>query len=321
MLKMSLNSIKKVVIAGGTGLTRAAIAEQLAIAGFEVSILSRASSTAEGRANNLSGFELSTPKSEVNGAEKAQRLPTIKTDYSKDSLVTALAGHDAVVSCIQHFHLALQFDIIDAAVEAGVRHFIPSEYGCDTGNPGIEKNVPETEIKRNIIQHLNLKQSSGLSWTAVVVGGYLDSLFDLPGVFGVDLVSKTLTIYDGGDRPFEATTMAQLGRATAAILSDEHLDKVKYEHVYVNTCTITQRAFQDFPGCDGCGIQHQTSKSGGVPSDCVGKAPLGSRQRPSLSTGLPGGPHDADTGLWRLQQLFKDTRTVERQAGVAQRGS
>ena len=77
-------------------------------------------------------------------------------------------------------------------------------------SPEIIKIVPETKVKQKIFEHLKSKESSGLSWTAVVVGGYRDSMYDIPGLFGIDLSEKTLTVYDGGEEEFEVTTMEQV---------------------------------------------------------------------------------------------------------------
>jgi hypothetical protein len=44
-------------------------------------------------------------------------------------------GIDAVVSLVGAAALTQQKGAIDAAVEAGVKRFIPSEFGCDTQAP------------------------------------------------------------------------------------------------------------------------------------------------------------------------------------------
>lgn len=135
--------IRKIIVAGGTGLTGAAVIRVLVQTGFKVSIPSRESSTAAERAKSLSGFMLPAPNA-ASPSNDHHGAKLIKTDYSHKSLVAALQGQDAVVSCIQHFHLDKQYPVIYAAIEAGVRRFIPSEYGCDTSEEGIVKIVPQT---------------------------------------------------------------------------------------------------------------------------------------------------------------------------------
>ncbi|KAK5061330.1 hypothetical protein LTR84_007872 [Exophiala bonariae] len=231
--------IRKVIVMGGTGLTGAAVVRALVRAGFEVSILSRDSSTAAERAKLLSGFVLPQPDiARLTNDHYGAQL--IKTDYSHESLVAAMQEQDAVISCIQHYHLDKQYSVIDAAIEAGVRRFIPSEYGCDTSEEDIVKIVPQTAIKREVIKYLKSKEDTGLSWTGVVVGGYIDSMYDIPGVFGVDLPAKTLTVYDGGEEAFEVTSMEQISRAISAVLSDKHLDETINKYIHINSSTVTQ---------------------------------------------------------------------------------
>ena len=255
--------IRKVIVVGGTGLTGATVVRDLVQRGFEVSILSRESSTAAERAKTLSGFVLPAPDaSKLSDDHYGAQI--IKTDYSHESLVSSLQGQDAVVSCIQHFHLDKQYSVIDAAIEAGVRRFIPSEYGCDTSEERIVEIVPQTEIKRGVVKYLQSKEDTGLSWTGVIVGGYLDSMYDIPGVFGVDLPSKTLTVYDGGDGVFDVTTMKQIGRAIGAVLSHEHLDETMNKYVHVNSSAVTQnqifKILQDATG-NMFDIKHGTKKA------------------------------------------------------------
>ena len=46
-----------------------------------------------------------------------------------------MLGIDAIVSVVGSLALPSQLNYIDAAVEAGVERFIPSEFGCDTQAP------------------------------------------------------------------------------------------------------------------------------------------------------------------------------------------
>ncbi|EHL00440.1 putative Isoflavone reductase like protein IRL [Glarea lozoyensis 74030] len=48
------------------------------------------------------------------------------------SLIEAFKGHDAVVSALGAGGLDNEIRMIDAAVTAGVKHFIPSQFGSNT---------------------------------------------------------------------------------------------------------------------------------------------------------------------------------------------
>jgi len=112
--------IKNIIIIGGAGSIGPATISELISNGFTVSILSRESSTAK------------FPKD----------VTVYKTDYSTTSLLKAFQGQDAIVSAIAVLSAPQQASIIDAAIEAGVKRFIPSEYGIDSASSGVADLVP-----------------------------------------------------------------------------------------------------------------------------------------------------------------------------------
>ncbi|KIX02351.1 uncharacterized protein Z518_08292 [Rhinocladiella mackenziei CBS 650.93] len=216
---MSTKAIKKVAVVGGSGATGPPVVQALLQAQFEVSVLSRESST----------------------ATFPEGVKVIKTNYSHNSLVAALKGQEAVVSTISTFSLAPQIAIIDAAIEAGVRRFLPSEFGVDTSSRALgEGGLPPALTKTETVAYLKSKESTGMTWTAVIVGAFFDWSFAKPITLGWNLPENTATIFDGGDIEFEATNLAQIGRAVAAILSAQHMDKTANQYVYINSFTTTQ---------------------------------------------------------------------------------
>jgi hypothetical protein len=54
---------------------------------------------------------------------------------NKQSLINAFKGFDVIVSSIGGALVPKQTEIIDAAAEAGVKRFYPSEFGTDTTTP------------------------------------------------------------------------------------------------------------------------------------------------------------------------------------------
>ena len=226
---MPAEPIKKVIVVGGSGSVGTPIMQALLNAKqFEVTILSRASSKSTFPAG----------------------LKVIKTDYTHEALVKAFKGQDAVVSTMTTLSVDQQKPLIDAAVEAGVRRVLPSEYGVDTSDRSIGDIVPAAGAKNETVTYLKTKEASGLSWTAVIVGAFFDSDYMFPGLLGFNLPEKSVTLFDGGDIEFEATTLAQIGRSVAAILA--HPDETANEYVYVNSFTTTQnRMLKAFDGLGG----------------------------------------------------------------------
>ena len=64
--------------------------------------------------------------------------------------------------------------MIDASVTAGVKRFIPSEFGSDTQNAKAVTSISLFGLKVQIHEHLKAQESKGLSWTAIAAGPFFD---------------------------------------------------------------------------------------------------------------------------------------------------
>lgn len=131
------------------------ILEELVAAGFNVTALTRESSSASFPAG----------------------VTVKKVDYSSsESLKGAFAGQDAVVSAIATPAVGGQQIIVDAALAAGVKRYIPSEFGINT------RLTPGTTIgkilagKVAVVDYLDskAKENSNFSWTGVSTGMFFD---------------------------------------------------------------------------------------------------------------------------------------------------
>lgn len=99
------------------------------------------------------------------------------SDYTTESLTSIFTGQDAVISVIAASDVTIQKNAIDAAVAAGVKRFLPSEYGGDTSLPEIEKFTPFAKGKKEVFSYLKSKESEGLTWTALYTGPFFDSVW------------------------------------------------------------------------------------------------------------------------------------------------
>ena len=126
---------------------------------FKVTILSRLESTA----TFPSGIEVK------------------KVDFtSQHALVRALESQHAVICILNDLAGGVQFQLIEAAVEAGVKRFIPSEWGSSD----IVASVPELENsfeeRSKIIELLERKAKEAtvagkeFHWSAVNCGVFMD---------------------------------------------------------------------------------------------------------------------------------------------------
>ncbi|OCL15265.1 NmrA-like family protein [Glonium stellatum] len=209
--------IKNVIVIGASGNLGPYLVDELVNSKFAVSVLTRATSN--------SAFH--------------ENVKVFRTDYSKSSLLEALQGQDVVVSAIATFSTQQQKTIVDAAVKAGIKRFIPSEYGVDTSLPQIPKILPPAQPKVDTVEYLKTKEKSGMSWTGICVGAWFDWVLEIGnGLMGFDIHTHTVTIFNSGDQPYEATNLRQIGRAVVSTLL--HLQETENKYIYVNSFTVTQ---------------------------------------------------------------------------------
>ncbi|KAL8365369.1 hypothetical protein RB595_004258 [Gaeumannomyces hyphopodioides] len=197
---MSSPAITKVAVAGGTGGLGSFIVKELVAAGFEVTVLRRAGST-------------STPPEGVAAKD---------VDYaSLDSLTAALQGQHAVVSAVATAAAAGQKLLADAALAAGVRRFIPSEFGINTR---LTQGHPIGKIlagKVAVVDHLAAlaAENPEFSWTGICTGFFWDSVGPRLWTFRLQRRSQDGPCHiDSGNEPFQASTRPFIGRAVAAVL-------------------------------------------------------------------------------------------------------
>lgn len=184
-------------------------------AGFEVSALTRAK------------------KLEAHDA----RVKQVEADFaSLESLTAALKGVDAVVSTVAGSSMNVQTVLIDAAVAAGVKRFIPSEFGSVSTNPKLE-NFPLYNQMFQIKKRLQENAEAGkLTWTVLRCGAFLEFLLNY-GML-MDFTNHKGTFYDGGDNRISSTSMANIGKAIAGIL--KNFEATKNKIMTVSEVIVTQ---------------------------------------------------------------------------------
>ncbi len=64
--------------------------------------------------------------------------------------------------------------MVDAAARAGVKRFMPSEMGSNTGDADFRDLAPALGGKREVVERLIEKEKDGLTWTGLVTGGFFD---------------------------------------------------------------------------------------------------------------------------------------------------
>ena len=151
-----MSSLKNVIIVGAGGRLGPSILRAIeSDSRLKVSILSRISST-------------STFPSHI-------KVHKIADDYPQAELVEAFSGQDAVVSTLATVSAGVQKRLIDAAVQAGVKRFVPSEFGSDVRNEKGLAVIPQYfKGKADTVDYLKSKETEGLTWTSFVTGSFFE---------------------------------------------------------------------------------------------------------------------------------------------------
>ncbi|KAJ5272719.1 hypothetical protein N7478_007844 [Penicillium angulare] len=209
-------TIKTVAIAGGSGSLGKPIIKSLVSSGFEVTVLVR-----DGKKSSFT-----TP------------VKTVTVDYaSHESLVFALQDINAVVSVLNGPGLDAQPVLLDAAIDAGVSRFIPSEFGANTY---IQKTSQIPIFQGKIAFQKLLAQKAAehpsLSYSLVIHNPLFD--FCLAGGLLCDVKNRDMTIYDGGDNKFSTTCLSDLGTVVVGILKNP--GQTKNRAIFVEGVNLTQ---------------------------------------------------------------------------------
>lgn len=139
-------------------------------------------------------------------------------DYDDEaSLVGALKGQQfLIITLSPTAPRNLHGKIVQAAAKAGIRYIMPNSYAGDASVSKIGEDTglgPVARAQREEIERL------GMQWIIVCCGFWYDySLGGGEARFGFDFDERTLTLLDDGNTKNSTSTLAQVGRAVAAVL-------------------------------------------------------------------------------------------------------
>ncbi|KAH7099983.1 NAD(P)-binding protein, partial [Auriculariales sp. MPI-PUGE-AT-0066] len=184
-------------VAGGAGGLGALITKALLSQGAEVIVLTRSKDSA------------------VPAGAAAKVV-----DYADSaSLSAALKGVQVVISALNAGGFGQQPALADAAKAAGVKLFVPSEYGNPTHEVSADSLL---HFKAALHQHL---RTIGLPYTLYYTGWFSDYNFIPP--FGFDVANKTLTIVGKGNTPISFTSRPDVAHFIAYTLTHLPEDKLQ----------------------------------------------------------------------------------------------
>ncbi|KAF9881732.1 NmrA-like family protein [Colletotrichum karsti] len=212
-----MSTFKNVALLG-KGNLGSAILKELVDAGFNVTVFGRSESNREGLPSGVN-FAL--------------------VDYaSTDSLVSALKGQDAVISTLSKGGIFHQKTIIDASIKAGVKRFVPSDWGTFTTDPKAHRELaivlgPMVDIQNYLAEKA---RAGEIEYNIFSIGGFLDFLINFPLAF--DYANKTVELWDAGNYPISTTSLSSIGKAVAGALKNP--EATKNRNLKIHELVVTQ---------------------------------------------------------------------------------
>ena len=128
------------------------------------------------------------------------------------------------MSALNPAELDTQRRLADACVAAGVGRYIPADYGSvRSDDPVVLDLLPNFRNKQLVREHcqrLAEENPGTFTWTSVITGHFFDYGLRTE-LLGFDLDNGTVLLFDGGKDKWSTSTVAQIGRAVAAVLERE----------------------------------------------------------------------------------------------------
>jgi NmrA-like family len=144
-------------------------------------------------------------------------------DYDDETtIVAALEGQQfLIITMAPTAPRDTHSKLVQAAAKAGIPYVMPNGYAGDIENIKLGEDTllgPIAKANRDEIERL------GMQWITVCCGFWYDySLAGGDARFGFDFDKRSLTIYDDGNTKNSTSTLSQVGRAVAKVLSLKEL--------------------------------------------------------------------------------------------------
>ncbi|KAF1966540.1 NAD(P)-binding protein [Bimuria novae-zelandiae CBS 107.79] len=174
-------------------------------------------------------------------------------DYSKeDTIIETLRGHDFLIIILSNTTgPEVHPNICNSAVKAGIRWMMPNAYGMDPNNERLLNENVYGPVARKAFK--DVKSVGGYYINPVCNFWYEYSLVAGLDLYGFDLKNKKAIFFDDGTEKINAATLAQCGRAVAALLDlpikkdgdGPALENWKDNGLYVSSFLVSQRDMLD----------------------------------------------------------------------------
>lgn len=149
----------------------------------------------------------------------------------------ALAGQDAVISCLSSTVLYFESHLVQVAAAAGVKRFIPGHFSADMRNQKsrfLAIMKPTIALQERLITISDLP--NGMTYTLVFTGGFLEMY--LQDGFIANVRAGKATLRDGEDRLVNFTAIDTIADSLVAVL--QHPEETQNRSVFMSEVVLSQ---------------------------------------------------------------------------------
>ncbi|KAK4466016.1 hypothetical protein QBC42DRAFT_330574 [Cladorrhinum samala] len=158
------------------------------------------------------------------------------------TLVPLFKGFDAIISCQTTLSVSNQLHLIDAAIQAGVKRYFPSEYGLNNMRSDTQSLCPVFKEKGTVQRYLRDREDR-IEWTSVSCGTWLGWSF-ANNFLGLDVKNKKVKYWDDGEGRFSITTEENTAAAVVRAVTT-HWDETRNRNVFLSDVVTSQREIVD----------------------------------------------------------------------------
>ncbi|KAI5203333.1 NAD(P)-binding protein [Aureobasidium subglaciale] len=193
-----MSTIRNVAIIGASGNFGTPITKALSTSNFNITIITRSSSTT-----------LHPPG-----------IPIKRVDYDPPSLTKAFANQDAIICVVGPGGIPLQKTFIDAALAAEVKRFIIDDFGWGPDANGFDEFAAIHKQRREGWDYAaeKAREHRDFTWTGLTTGNPIDWAMKKFPMMGFDIAKQEAIIYDDGTERFTGTTLEGIGQAVIGVL-------------------------------------------------------------------------------------------------------
>ncbi|KAI0508472.1 NmrA-like family protein [Xylaria bambusicola] len=168
---------------------------------------------------------------------------TIADSYPIEELTSAFEGQDLIINCITTLSVKDQYRMVDAAIAAGVRRYVASEYGLNNMNPKAQALNNVFADKGKVQSYLRAKGDEGqIEWMSISCGIWIK--WGMAHDFvGMHVRERRFVFWDDGEGLFSCTTEENTAAGLVSALKVP--EETKNKNLFLSDFAINQRQLFD----------------------------------------------------------------------------